>query len=58
MSLLLIEGILQRSKKIKKLLKNNFAEYENIYWFDYTNEEYENYYNKNSLGLMSPKEMY
>jgi hypothetical protein len=47
---------LDQKKKIKNLLKNNFAEYENIYWFDYTNQEYETYYNKNSVGLMSPTE--
>ena len=38
-----------QKQKIKNLLKNNFAEYENIYWFDYSNEEYKDYYNQNSL---------
>jgi hypothetical protein len=47
---------LKQKENIKKLLKNNFAEYENIYWFDYTNEEYENYYNKNSVSFVRDTE--
>ena len=41
----------KQKQSIKNLLHNNFAEYENIYWFDYTNEEYETFYNKNLLYL-------
>jgi hypothetical protein len=42
----------KQKQSIKNLLHNNFAEYENIYWFDYTNEEYEKFYNQNSMYLM------
>jgi hypothetical protein len=47
------KGSYQKQKtRIKTLLQTNFSEYENIYWFDYTNEEYENYYNQNLIDLM------
>ena len=42
----------KQKEKIINLLKNNFAEYENLYWFNYTNEEYEAFYNTNFMPLM------
>lgn len=46
----------KQKEKIINLLKNNFAEYENIYWFNYTNQEYETFYNKKSQPLTRDSE--
>jgi phage anti-repressor protein len=35
--------------QIKKILKKNFSEYENTYWFDYSNKEYKIFYDENPM---------
>ena len=42
-----------QKSKIRNILNTNFAEYKNIYWFEYSNQEYETFYTENSRLLMS-----
>ena len=42
-----------QKQKIRNILNTNFAEYKNIYWFEYSNQEYETFYTENSRLLIS-----
>jgi hypothetical protein len=50
--------IVEQKKQIRRILQNNFAEYENIYWFEYSNKEYVTFYSKNPIGVEPPIEIY
>ena len=45
--------LLVQKEKIKNILQNNFAEYKDIYWFEYSNKEYSKFYDENSISLVS-----
>jgi hypothetical protein len=46
------KGNLKKQKeKIKSILQKNFSEYENKYWFNYSNKEYSTFYSENPTPL-------
>lgn len=42
--------IVEQKKQIRKMLQKNFSEYKNKYWFEYSNIEYSEFYNKNPMS--------
>ena len=46
-------NIRDQKTKIRDIIKNNFKNYENEYWFEYSNEDYGKFYSKNSMRLIS-----
>ena len=49
-------SIRHQKEQIRKILQTNFLEYKDIYWFEYSNKEYENFYNEKSMPVMTGME--
>jgi hypothetical protein len=48
--------IREQRKQIRRMLQNNFSDYKDEYWFEYSNLEYKEFYKKNSMGVKTPIE--